>query len=409
LSQLRSVRDALRHQTLSKLADMQVEEDFSELHQEMELLEVERLRRLGEIERRGTFRRDGHLSVVSWLAHRFKMAWGVARRQARTARALEDMPVAREALESGEVSMSGVEVLVAARDSDVEAFRRSEDLLVEAARIHSLSDLKRVAAYWRQRVEAEHPVAGDEVLRARRRLHASVTFAGMVRVDGDLDPETGETLLTALRAVGDAESRSTAEGDERTPTQRRADALGEICRGWLDLAPRPSVAGERPHVTVTVDADVLARRSSFRELDHLGTSELDHIGPVHPEVARRLACDAAVVRVVMAGRSEPLDVGRRTPVVPPAIRRAVVARDRHCRFPGCDRPHAYCDAHHVQHWADGGATGVGNLLLLCRRHHRMIHEPGGFALALVDGRAVFRRPDGSVLDDRAPPLAALVS
>ena len=105
----------------------------------------------------------------------------------------------------------------------------------------------------------------------------------------------------------------------------------------------------------------------------------------------------------MSGRSEPLDVGRRTPVVPAGMRRAVILRDRHCRFPGCDRPQTWCDAHHVIHWADGGPTALSNLVLLCRRHHRMLHEPRGFRLHLEDGRAVFRRPDGSVLEDRAPP------
>jgi predicted restriction endonuclease len=109
------------------------------------------------------------------------------------------------------------------------------------------------------------------------------------------------------------------------------------------------------------------------------------------------------MRVVMAGRSEPLDVGRRTPVVSAAMRRAVIVRDRVCRFPGCDRPHTWCDAHHVVHWADGGPTAVPNLLLLCRRHHRMVHRRGGFTLELFEGRPVFRRPDGSVLEDRAPP------
>jgi hypothetical protein len=170
----------------------------------------------------------------------------------------------------------------------------------------------------------------------------------------------------------------------------------------VDLAERPTVAGERPHVTVTVDSEALQGASA-------GTSELDHVGPTHPEVARQLACDASIRRVVMAGRSEPLDVGRRTPVVSPAMRRAVIVRDRHCRFPGCDRPHTWCDAHHVVHWADGGPTALPNLLLLCRRHHRMVHERRGFRLELVDGRPLFRRPDGSVLEDgsfpedRAPP------
>jgi uncharacterized protein DUF222/HNH endonuclease len=288
-----------------------------------------------------------------------------------------------------------------------------------------VQDLKRVAAYWRQAVERERALDGDEKLRERRRLHASVSFLGMVRVDGDLDHESGETLLTALGAVLDAEARSRSEDDHRTPAQRRADALGEICRQWLDLADRPTVAGERPHVTVTVGLDALQggsggadeRRSSSappgsdgalgggRELDVAsgGTAGMDHVGPVDPETARRLACDASVMRVVMAGQSEPLDVGLRTSIVSPAMRRAVMVRDRHCRFPSCDRPQAWCDAHHVVHWADGGRTAVPNLLLLCRRHHRMVHGSGGFRLALEDGRQVFRRSDGSVLEDRAPP------
>jgi hypothetical protein len=191
--------------------------------------------------------------------------------------------------------------------------------------------------------------------------------------------------------VLDAEARGgRSEDDDRTPAQRRADALGEICRQWLDLAERPSVGGERPHVTVTVDV------ASLRDGDGT-TSELDHAGPVDPAVARRLACDASITRVVMAGPSEPLDVGRRTPVISPAMRRAVILRDGHCRFPGCDRPHTWCDAHHVVHWAEGGPTALPNLLLLCRRHHRMVHQPGGFRLELVDGRPVFRRPDGMAL------------
>jgi hypothetical protein len=195
--------------------------------------------------------------------------------------------------------------------------------------------------------------------------------------------------------VLDAEARSAVE-DRPTPAQRRADALGELCRQWLDRSDRPSVGGERPHLTVTVGADALA-------CDLGDPSELDHVGPVDPETTRRLACDASVMRVVMNGRSEPLDVGRRTPVVSPSIRRAVIVRDRTCRFPGCDRPQTWCDAHHVVHWSKGGSTTVHNLLLLCRPHHRLVHERGGFRVELLDGRPVFRRPDGSRLEGRAPP------
>ncbi len=396
MSELRSAVEGLRSETLADLPDARIEEDFAELQRVVELLEVERLRRLAEIERRGIFGRDGHLSVASWLAARHRVSWGSAREHVRIARALEQMPETRRALDAGDLSMSAVRVLVAARDADPSAFQDSEAELIEAARIHTINDLQRVAAYWRQRVERESRLQGDDKLRERRRLHASVSFLGMVRVDGDLDPETGETLLTALGAVLDAESRSRGEDDLRTPAQRRADALGEICRQWLDLSDRPTVAGERPHVTVTVGVKSLANGSGE-------TTELDHTGPVDTETARRLACDASVMRVVMAGRSEPLDVGRRTPVVPPSIRRAVIVRDRQCRFQGCDRPHTWCDAHHVVHWGEGGPTAVPNLVLMCRRHHRMVHERGGFRLALLEGRPVFRRPDGSLLEDRAPP------
>jgi Domain of unknown function (DUF222) len=401
MSELRSALDEFRAEDLANQPDARIEEDFAELHRASELLEVERLRRLAEIERRRLFERDGHLSAASWLASKFRVAWGTARLHACFARALEEMPESRRALDEGEISMSAARVLAATRDTEPEEFKRSEKELVDAARIHSLNDLRRVAAYWREAVDHRRMANGEDRLRARRRLHASATFMGMVRVDGDLDPETGETLLTALHAVLDAESRTNGYGDPRSSAQRRADALGEICRQWLDLAERPIVAGEKPHVTLTIDASTIGNGSVAH--DALVQSEGDHVGPVHPEVVRRVACDASIRRVVMAGPSEPLDVGRRTPVISPAMRRGVIARDRHCRFPGCDRPHTWCDAHHVVHWANGGPTAVQNLLLLCRRHHRMVHERRVVELELLDGQPVFRSPDGSVLEDRAPP------
>jgi hypothetical protein len=398
VSELRSAIESMRADVLPELPDARAEEDFSELQRASELLETERLRRLADLERRRVFERDGHLSVAAWLVSRFKVAWGAARDQVRMARALDEMQETRRALDAGDVSLSGVRVLVDARDADPELFRRSERQLVDAARIHTVADLRRVAAFWRQQVEREQLTAGgDEAIRARRRLYASVSFLGMVRLDSDLDPETGETFMTALNAELDAQARTRGEGDDdRTPAQRRVDAFAEIMRYYLDRSDRPTVAGERPHVTVTVAAEGLRG-------DSRAGAELDHVGPIDAETARRLACDASITRVVMSGRSEPLDVGRKTPVIPPAMRRAVIVRDRHCRFPGCDRPHAWCDTHHVVHWADGGPTATSNLLLLCRRHHRMVHARGRFTLELLDGRPVFRRADGSLLEERPPP------
>jgi hypothetical protein len=147
---------------------------------------------------------------------------------------------------------------------------------------------------------------------------------------------------------------------------------------------------------VTMDLAALEERVG-------GRASLEDAGSITPESARRLACDAAVTRVITDARSEPLEVGRKTKVVPPSLRRAVAVRDGGCRFPGCERPPGWCDAHHVRHWADGGETGLSNLVLLCRPHHRLIHR--GFGVAMVDRRPEFRRPDGTTLEHRGPPVA----
>jgi hypothetical protein len=422
MSELRSAVESLRSESLSSLPDARVEEDFAELQAACEALEGERLRRLAEIDRRRLFERDGHLSAASWLAARFQMGWGEARRMVAIARSLERMSRARRAFDGGAVSLAAVRMLAEAREAEPDAFDRAEHVLVEAASRHSIPDLRRALIHWRSVVESERMETcdADEVLRERRHLHASLTLGGMVRLDGDLDPQTGGTFMTALRAVLDVEARTAAsvgvgegvEPDGRTPGQRRADALGEICRGWLDRDDRPQVAGERPHLSVTVPLDALTAAESgggaaaatgasgaVAGAAGAATAELEHAGPIGRTTLRTLSCDASVARVVLGPRSEPLDVGRRTQVVPPAMRRAVVARDRHCRFPGCDRPQSWCDAHHIVHWADGGETSLENLVLLCRRHHRLTHQR--FSIETIENRRVFRRRDGSMLDDRA--------
>ena len=218
-------------------------------------------------------------------------------------------------------------------------------------------------AYWRQALDEAAALNDTNHAFGRRRLHVSPTLGGVGRIDGVLDPEGTETVLTALGAVLDTETRTTSDGDDgRVPAQRRADALVHICRSYLDHNPA-TVAGERPHLSVVVDLEVLERRATQR-------AETAHGQVLHPETVRRLACDSAVSRIIAKGQSQPLDVGRRTRTIPPAIGRALVIRDRHCTFAGCDRPAPWCDGHHIIHWAQGGDTALTNLTLLCRRRHR---------------------------------------
>ena len=173
------------------------------------------------------------------------------------------MPWTREALAEGEISRSAALVLVAACEADPDEFSRVEEGLVETARTLDIRDVKRAVAHWRQAVDHRGAEEDAEHVFQLRRLHVSPTLEGMVRVDGDLDPETGQVLITALRSVVDAEERQPGT-DRRTFAQRRADALGEICRRWLDSTERPQVSGERPHVTITVDLEALEGRSGFR-------------------------------------------------------------------------------------------------------------------------------------------------
>jgi hypothetical protein len=393
MSTLRSALDELSAEDLRHASDEVLEADFAELERAAGAVEAELARRAAEIDRRGSFRRDGYLSISSWLAHRFRMAFSAATQLVRVALALEQMPRTREALSQGEISRWAMAILVAAHEVDPDEFSRVEEALVDTARTLPIRDLKRAVAHWRDAVDHRWAEEDAEHVFQLRRLHVSPTLEGMVRVDGEFDPETGQVLITALRTVLDAEERR-PETDRRTFAQRRVDALGEICRRWLDSTDRPQVSGERPHVTITVDLEALEGRSGFR-------CELGDAGAITAETARRWACDASIARVITIGRSEPIEVGRRTPVVPASLRRAVVVRDGGCRFPGCDRPDGWCDAHHVRHWADGGPTSLSNLVLLCRPHHRLIHQR--FGMEMVQGRPVFLRPDGSPLEDRAPP------
>jgi hypothetical protein len=346
---------------------------------------------LAEVERRALHSRDGQLSTAAWVAMRHGIPAGAAEAQMRTARALEEMPLVADALGRGEIPTAAADALARARERAPDAFGPAEAELVDHARSRSHRDLRAELDRWRGDLESD-----EADLHARRRFTPTIALDGMVRIEGELDPENGQVVITALRAKVDAWARSLAS-DKRTPAQRRADALGEICREWLDLAERPSLAGERPHVVVTMDLAALEARSG-------GRASLDDVGAISSESARRLACDASVTRVITDARSIPLEVGRTTKVVPPALRRALAVRDGGCAFPGCERPPGWCDAHHVQHWADGGETGLSNLVLLCRPHHRVIHR--GFGVAIVDGLPVFRRPDGTPLEDRSPPLAA---
>jgi hypothetical protein len=267
-----------------------------------------------------------------------------------------------EAFENARIDRPRAAMLLHAARVSPELFSRDERTLVDTIAPLPMAHAFRVIEYWKQAADREAAARDAEHLHRRRRLHLSKTLGGMVRVDGELDPEGGEIVLTALHSLTDRANLD--PNDTRSAAQRRADALIELCCDHLTHGDTSISGGARPHITLTITPQTLAAMAP----GELGDGTL-----VIPETARRIACDATITRIT-TNRGGVLDVGRATRTIPAAIRRALVIRDRGCTHPGCGRPHRWCDAHHIVHWADGGSTSLDNLRLLCRRHHRMVHE-----------------------------------
>jgi hypothetical protein len=189
---------------------------------------------------------------------------------------------------------------------------------------------------------------------------------GGYELAGWLDREAAEIVRAALSPLAAPRPATDPDIDLRTAAQRDADALVDLAQRSLQSGDLPTEGGERPQVVVTVSLAVLQGR--------IGTATLALGGPINADLARRIACDARVIPVVLGSRGEPLDIGRASYTVPTAIRRAVIIRDRGCSYPGCSVPARWCEIHHVVHWADHGPTSVGNCVALCGRHHKLIHH-----------------------------------
>ncbi len=405
---------------------------------------------------------EGFTSCAHWLSWRIGLAPGAAREHVRVARALADLPRLSAAMRRGAVSYSKVRAVTRVATPD------NEQALLDVALAGTAAHVEQVVRTWR-RVDRAAEAAEDSRRHESRMLHTWVDDDGMVVVRGRLTPEVGAVLRRALDAALDAgagaveaaaaigrEPRATAtdaaapgagaagpaaaelratapsaaapaeagdlaDADGMAPTiaQRRADALGRVAECALAGGLDKGTAGDRYQVVVHVDGDTLADGGEAGEEVPAGTygpraacpgpaggqSALDEAGGIHvsAETARRLACDAATVTMHHGPAGEVLDVGRRTRTISPALRRALAARDRHCRFPGCAATR--CDVHHVDHWAHGGKTALGNLVLLCRRHHRAVHEEGFRVLLGPAGEARFVRPDGQPLPEAPLPPA----
>jgi hypothetical protein len=357
------------------------------------------LRVLADSDRHRDWAAEGFASCAEWLSWRIGITRDTAGEKVRAARALEHLPLISRAMEEGQISFSKVRALTRAATAENEAE------LLAFAKASSAAGLERLVRGYKTMDRTDEQRA--ERLRHRRRcLSVFPDNEGMYVVKGLLTPEAAGLLMRAIDAAGDALFAATAkdDGDRPDPTQLRADALGLVAERALaagfggEGAPVSGSRAERYQVVLHVEPE------SLHEQGEPGMSEMEDGTRLSAESARRLSCDASCVEITEGPDGSVLDVGRRTRTVPPAIRRELQARDRGCRFPGCGL--RFTDAHHVVHWADGGDTNLGNLLLLCARHHRAVHE-GGFRVCTdAEAKAVFFSPRGTVVAS-APPLPEL--
>jgi len=351
-----------------------------------------------EFDARGGWAQQGCRSCAEWLSWRAGLDPGAARERVRVARALGELPRLAAALGRGELSYSKVRALtrVATRDTEAQ--------LLAVGQAGTTAHVERIVRAWR-RVDRQLEAQEAAARHARRSLQVYPDEDGMMVVRGRLEPEVGALLIRALDAAREAlyqrqraqaTAADPAEAEPPTHGQRQADALALVAETALERGLDPGPGSERYQVVVHVDAAALA------DPEQPGQSALEDGVHVSAETSRRLACDATRVVMRHAPDGDILDVGRRTRVIPPALRRALQARDRGCRFPGCGVRHA--QGHHIHHWANGGPTRLDNLALLCRRHHRAVHEEGYRIERDTGGTLCFSTPTGRLIPDvPAPP------
>ncbi|MGV9210761.1 DUF222 domain-containing protein [Micromonospora sp. RB23] len=347
-----------------------------------------------ELDGRGLAVAQGASSTAVWLRDRLRLSGRSARQLVQLAATIDAAPpTVRAALRDGSLTVEQGRVVAETiatlpAEAGPEVAEKASELLVAWADRFDPTILRRlgervlahVAPDLADQAELAALDRAAERAEARRHVTLSEPKDGQVRLTGNLDTETASLLREAI----DPLCAPTGEHDDRSPGQRRADALGEICRLALRTGHLPDNGGDRPQLVVTMSLDAL--------VNEVGAGTLETGARLTPGAVRRLACDAAVLPAVLNGNSQILDVGRQRRLFTGPLRRALVLRDGGCAFPGCDRPPRWCDGHHVRHWANGGTTTLGNAVLLCGHHHRVLHQGDWIVRIAPDGQPEFLPP-----------------
>ena len=346
----------------------------------------------GAFEANGFWAGDASSSMVAWLRAHARMTKRSAQRLRTLGVRLRSLPMCAQAYADGRLSGGQIEAIVARLDDELTRIFAAEEAEIVPFLIGlNVPGVSRAMGHWVALNRPDSP----EPTEPERNLHLSQTLEDRWILDGSLDAEGGSVVATALRLATPSPDMTDVL---RSASQRRADALVDVCRFFLDQQNINNGGRHRPHVNVVVEWKDLEAGRGGQVVD----------GPwIDGPTVSRLFCDSAVHRVVMSGRSAVLDYGTATRTIPAPLWNALVIRDEHCRFPDCDRPSVWCEGHHVVWVTHGGPTELANLVLVCSRHHHVLHQPGWHAKLLPDGRFEVTDTDG-IVRATSPPRTQLL-
>jgi hypothetical protein len=374
------LRDGARPGTVSRRTEALVA-SVSQHHRAISAHQSQLLVAVVELDRRRAWRVDGATSMVAWLVQRCGVSAATARDWVTAAAKLPSLPKIADALSHGKLSFDQVKPLVEVAKPDTDA------QLAEQATHWSAKQVRELALATRN--QSDERSTGFYARRFLRFDDRRRTLTGTL-------PEDHYAVVKSSLIA-----RASRQGRDRTPfDQRMADALVAVCKGdAVERGTRPiHGAGEnqaggarrnRPTVVVHADMSFLAGA----EGGAAGGAELDVLGPVSREVARRLACDAKVLVSADGPDGRSLNLGRTRRDPSDAQRVEIRRRDKGCRFPGCTHTE-FTDVHHVRHWIDGGPTDLDNLVELCDQHHRCVHEMGWKISGNTNVELTFQSPTG---------------
>ncbi len=368
-----------------KLRNDELAEEIAVLSAQMQNADYRLLVLLREFDEKGGWCQQGAKSCAHWLSWRIGLNAGAAREKIRVARALANLPLISDAMETGQISYSKVRAVTRV------ATPNNEEQLLRIALGGTAGQVERIVRAWRK----VDRVAEKEQVDYQQK-HASMTTYtdddGMLVIRGRLRSEIGAVFVKALNAASD---KLYQDDNELPPERRRAQAMQVISEAALNAELDPGTSADRYQVVIHVDEPVLA------DPDNEGQSVLEGGIGVSAETSRRLACDSSIVVMTHDAEGNVLDVGRKTRKISPALRRALDFRDPTCIWPGCEC--TFVQAHHVKSWMDDGETKLPNLANLCTWHHHRVHDDGYRIELPPNGEARLFHPRGWEILEVPPP------